>query len=226
MLGNGFQTSDLEFDEINEDLMFSGSLWLEPTGKFGSGYADLKCEDSLRTRFGSSFTYSEEDGKDPDGDPLAESNFLRLDDGTRLTDLGITDFDVTLLAVDAAMKLAGFSLHGEGYYRWVTNIDPTGAPPAGFPDDSNEAYGGYVGAGFMLVPSKFDVQLRYSSILGDFKDSSEYAAGVNYYLDGTHGNKLSLDVSRLDGSPVSSSGPNYTVGEDGYLVRLQLQLSF
>lgn len=227
MIGNGFQTTDLEFDEINDDLMFSGSAWWEPNGDFGRGYADLKAEDKLRTRFGASFTYARENGLDSGGDPVAETNFLRLDDGTRLTSLGVDHFDVTLVALDAAMKLAGFSLHGEGYYRWVNDIGPTGAAPGGFTEDSNESYGGYLAAGYTLAPSKFDVQLRYSTVQGDFNDSYEYAAGVNYYTDGTHGNKLSLDVTSIEnGSPVSNSGPNFTVGEDGVMVRLQWQTSF
>ncbi|HVS17058.1 MAG TPA: porin [Planctomycetota bacterium] len=226
MVGNGFQTTDLDFDEINDDLMFSGSAWWEPSGDFGGGYADLKAEEHLRTRFGTSLTYARENGINGDGDPVAESSFLRLDDGTRLTSLGVDHFDLTLLAVDAALKHSGFSLHGEGYYRWVGDIGPTAAAPGGFPDDSNESYGGYVGVGYMLVPETFDVQVRYSTVQGDFHDSYEYAAGVNYYLDGTHANKLSLDVTDLDGSPTSNSAPGFTIGQDGLMVRLQWQASF
>lgn len=226
MIGNGFQTTDLEFDEINDDLMLAGSLWIEPTGDFGKGYADLKAEDSLRTRFGTSLTRARENDTGPGGSTIPESNFLRLSDGTRLTDLGVDQFDLSLIAVDAAFKYAGFSLHGEGYFQEVDNISPTGAPPLGFPDDDVEAYGAYVAAGYMIVPEKFDVQVRYSTVQGDFKDTYEYAAGVNYYMDGTHANKLSLDVTGLDGSPTSNSGPNFTVGQDGIMVRVQWQASF
>jgi hypothetical protein len=226
MVCNGFQTTDLSYRDINDDLTGSGTIWWEPNGKFGSGYADIKCEDELRTRFGSSFTYAGEDGANASGDAIPESNFLRLDDGTRLTDLGVDHFDVMLLALDAAMKLNGFSLAGEAYYRWVENIEPTAPGPDGFPYDSNESYGGFVGGGYMLIPETFDVQLRTSTVQGDFKDTWEYAGGVNYYLDGTQGNKLSLDLTHVDGSPVSSSGPNFRVGDDGWMLRLQLQLSF
>ena len=240
MLGNGFQTTDLDFEQINDSLMSSTSVWWEPGGDFGSGYADLKMEDRLRTRLGSSFTFASESGKTDSGSAIAESNFLRLEDdvvpvtpdnwkledGTRLTDLGVDHFDVTLLAVDAAMKYRGWSLHGEGYYRWVDDISPTGLSPTGFPEDTNETWGGYLAAGYMLIARTLDLQVRSSTVQGDLKDSWEYAAGVNYYLDGTHGNKLSLDVTHLDGSPVSNSGPNFRVGDDGLLVRLQLQLSF
>jgi hypothetical protein len=226
MIGNGFQTSDLDNAEINDEPMVSGSVWWEPLGDFGSGYADLKRREDAVLRLGTSYTFAGEDGQTPSGSPLPESNFLRLDDGTRLTDLGVDHFDVSLLALDAAFKHRGWSLHGEGYYRWVDNISPTGAAPAGFPDDESDAYGGYVGAGYMLMREKLDIEIRSSTVQGDLKDSWEYAAGMNWYLDGTHGNKLSFDVTHLDGSPVSNSGPDFRVGDDGWLVRLQLQLSF
>lgn len=226
MVGNGFQTADVAFDELNDDLMGSGSVWIEPNGPFGSGYADVKAEDTLRTRFGTSLTHARQNGLDSSGSSLSESAFLRLDDGTRLTSLGVEDFDLTLLALDAAMKFGGFNLATEAYYRWVDDIGPNGAAPGGFPRDSNRSYGGYVGVGYMLVPEKFDVQFRYSTVRGDFQDSSEYAGGVNYYVDGTHANKITFDVSALDGSPTSNSGPGFTIGQEGLLVRLQLQLSF
>jgi hypothetical protein len=57
-------------------------------------------------------------------------------------------------------------------------------------------------------------------------DSWEYAAGVNYYVDGTHLNKLSIDIAKLDGSPTSSSSPGYRVGDEGWFFRLQWQVAF
>lgn len=226
MVGNGFQTSDLSHSQINEDLMYSGSLWWEPLGDFGSGYADVSAGEKARVQMGTSLTYAQEDGVTGSGAALAESNFLRLDDGTRLTDLGVNHFDLALLSVDAALKWRGFNLCAEAYYRWLGRIRPTGAAPAAFPDSRNESWGGYVGAGYMLVPRCFDVQARVSTVQGDFKDSREFAAGVNWYMDGTHGRKLTLDATRFDGSPVSNSGPNFQVGDDGVMLRLQLQLAF
>jgi len=36
---------------------------------------------------------------------------------------------------------------------------------------SNTAYGGYLGAGFMLIPEELDLQVRTSTVQGDFKKS-------------------------------------------------------
>lgn len=226
MLGDGFRSTDLNSKEINDKPMVAASLWWEPLGAFGKGYADIKSEDEVRLRIGSSVTYSQQSGFNSSGRQLAESNFLVLDDGTQLTALNVDHFDVTVLAADAALKYQGLSVHGEAYYRWIENIGMTGASPANFPFDSNRAYGGYVAAGYMLVRERLELVTRVSSIMGDFKDTSEYGVGLNYYIDGSHRKKASFDVTSIDGSPVSSSGPNYRVGDDGLLFRAQVQLAF
>lgn len=45
-------------------------------------------------------------------------------------------------------------------------------------------------------------------------------------MQGSHENKLSFDVTKLDGSPTDSSGPNYRVNDDGWMFRLQYQIAF
>ncbi|MCB9868758.1 MAG: hypothetical protein H6837_02820 [Planctomycetes bacterium] len=226
MVGNGYNTTDLNVAQVNRDFAFSGSVWVEPTGKFGRGYADLKAESNLRTRFGASAAYAEESGVTSSNVALAETNFLRLDDGTRLTQLGVNHFSMWIAAVDVSLKVAGFSLHGEGYYRWLDSIRPIGAAPAGFPFRRNEAYGGYVMAGQMLVPERLELVLLTSTVQGDFKRTWEYGVAVNWYVDGTHTNKVTLDAIHLNGSPASNSGPNYSVGDDGMMFRVQHQLGW
>ena len=63
------------------------------------------------------------------GSQSVEADFLRLTDGTRLTDPGafapgatVEGFDVTLLAIDAAFKYRGWSANGEYFWRSVTNL--------------------------------------------------------------------------------------------------------
>ncbi|MEQ8767552.1 MAG: porin [Planctomycetota bacterium] len=225
MIGNGFNTTDLSPGQMNDEPIVSGSVWFEPCGDFGKGYADIQAENETRTRFGASLTWGREDGTASNGVALAESNFLRLDDGTRLTSLGVTRYDLTLLAVDAALKSGGFGLHGELYYRWLNRIKPTGPFPA-FPERTNRSWGFYTTAGYMVVPEEIEVVVSTSTVQGRFKDSWEYAFGGNYFVDGTHKNKLTLDFTLLDGSPAQNSGPGFVAGYDGWLIRLQYQIAF
>lgn len=226
MFGNGARTSDLNRNQVNRDPMLSATTWWEPNGKFGKGYSDIKVEDKARTRFGASVTYSEQSGRAANGSTFAESNGTRLDDGTRLTSLGVDTFDMLMFAVDAAVKYKGFSMHGEAYYRQLDNIRPTAPQPGGFPWDDNTSYGGYVAAGYMLVPNKSELVFMTSTVQGDFKDTWEYGLAFNWYVNGTHNNKITLDVITINGSPISNSGPNYRAGDDGTMVRVQHQIGF
>jgi hypothetical protein len=226
MVANGFATTDLTPEMANDRFAWSGSVWWDPLADFGNGYADLEMREEAALRVGSSFTFAAEAGVDDGDDPLLDSRFVRLSDGTRLTSLGVDRYDLYLLAVDAALKYRGFSIHGEAYYRWVRDVRPLGAPPGGFPLAGFEDHGFYVDAGFMVVPRTVEPVVRVSTVQGDQKDSWEYGVGLNWYVDGTHRNKLTADAAFLDGSPAQKSGPNYRVGDDGVMVRVQWQIAF
>jgi len=68
--------------------------------------------------------------------------------------------------------------------------------------------------------------VRTSQILGQFGYGAEYAGGLNYYVFGTQGVKLSTDVTRVVRSPTSNSGPGYLPGDDGWMWRVQVQVAF
>ena len=139
------------------------------------------------------------------------------------TGLAIDKFDFHMAAADAAVKYQGFAANGELFYRWLDNLETTAGPAA---RGSYYDWGGYCDAGFMIVPKTLEPVVRVSTIQGAVGDSWEYAAGINYYIDGTHKNKLSFDVSKLNGSPTSNGGPGYRVGDDGLFFRLQWQIAF
>jgi hypothetical protein len=221
MVANGINTTDLESDQIDNKFAYGGSVWWDPLADYGSGYADLEHHEDLAVRVGASVTYAdEEDGQASDN---READTIRLSDGTRLTALGAESFDIYLGAVDAAMKYRGFSAHGEAFYR---DIDDIWAPSNPSLRRGFYSWGGYCDVGYMIVPKRFEVVGRVSTVQGRIKDSWEYAAGLNWYVQGSHENKLSFDVTKLDGSPTDSSGPNYRVNDDGWMFRLQYQIAF
>lgn len=228
MVSNGFKTTDLESDEIDNDFTYALSLWGDLMGEYGKGRADLEQHQDLAVRVGTSFTYSPIQAN-PDAEPTGEADAVRMSNGKKLDSEGayqdgltITDYDLYLYAVDLSAKYQGFSINSEAYFRNITNI--AGDMMVG--DDSFTDKGAYVDVGYMIVPQTFEAVYRYSFINGDRSDSTENAFGVNYYVDGSHNNKLTLDASHLDQSPVSSSGPNYEVGQDGWMYRAQWQIAF
>lgn len=226
MIGNGLSTSDLLPDQVNNKPAYSASVWFEPMAKYGSGYADMEEHKELAAQMGASISYGQQGGVTSTGASVGETRFLRLSDGSRLTSLGVDAFDESLMAVDAAFKYRGLSLHGEVFHRCLTDLTPLGAPPASYPDGSVTDTGGYVEAGAFLISKTLEPVVRYSTIHGKWKDSHEYAVGLNWYVDQTHNNKFTMDVTWLDGSPVSNSGSGYRVGDDGIGARLQWQIAF
>ncbi|MBK8979585.1 MAG: hypothetical protein IPM29_27095 [Planctomycetes bacterium] len=108
MKANGIATSDLQPSDVDDKLVWSGTLWWNSVGDDGRGHADLEGKDELAVRVGTSYTFAQESGRDESDEPKGESRFFRLSDGTRLIALGVDGHDVRVLAVDAARKLAGF----------------------------------------------------------------------------------------------------------------------
>ena len=225
MVGNGFNTTDLRRSgfQIDDNLFYSATMWWEPLGKFGKGYADLEWHECPVIRVGHSFSYGRNEPNDA-GAPILEQMPVRLSDGTRLVDsaTGVNQFDLYLYAVDFAWKRRGWSFNAEYYFRWLQSIRSGGA----FPHTKLYQDGFYADAGYMLVEKRLEVVGRVSLVDGLFKDSWEYAAGINCYVNGTHKNKLSFDVAVLDGSPTANSSPNYEIGMDGLLYRMQWQIAF
>ena len=228
MVGNGYNTTDLKPSQLDEQFVYSGSVWWEPLGSFGKGYADLEHHEAPVVRIGTSFSYGAEKPQDT-GDSFAEEKFARLSDGTRLIDPGavapgvtVNSFDIYMWAIDAALKYRGWSANAEYYFRWLTDFGTTGGA---IPHTRLYTDGFYVDVGKMIIRRHLELVGRISLIDGFYGDSWEYAAGVNWYINGKHSNKLTFDIAILDGSPTRNSGPNFEAGQDGVLYRLQWQIA-
>ena len=106
----------------------------------------------------------------------------------------------------------------------MNNFDTSGWSVTGDIDTR----GFVVDIGYMLVPESVEVMARIDAVNSAFGDSWEYAAGINWFINGTHKHKhkLTFDVAVLDGVPAGSSSPNYETGQVGTLFRLQYQVAF
>jgi hypothetical protein len=228
MVGNGFDAADLRPEELDEKLVYSGSAWVN-FGDYGEGYSDLEWHLAPAAQVGHSFTFAGGGMQESAREPLAEENFVRLSDGTLLTQIGalapgvtVNDFDIYLYSVDAALKYRGFSVNGEYFFRWLQSISGDGPLPiSGFFDHGFSAETGY-----FLIPKRIEINARMSHVFGPFGDGQEYAGGINWFINATHQWKLTFDVSQLHNVPANNSGPNLRAGDDGMLFRTQLQVAF
>lgn len=228
MWGNGFQTTNLANSLTDTLMTFAASSYVDPWGDFGSNLVDFEgCSDPL-VRLGHSFAYSPQKSNTL-GSPLDETSFVRLADGTRLTQTGalapgvtVSQYDLVFYGLDASYKGYGWSVNSEVFCRWINDIQGDG-PLA---DDSLQQFGYYVEGGYFLIPKVFDLNLRHSQVNGDYGSASEFAIGCNWFPLKKQQMKVSFEVTQLDGSPLQNTSTDILVGDNGALFRTQVQLEF
>ncbi|MBU0618444.1 MAG: OprO/OprP family phosphate-selective porin, partial [Planctomycetes bacterium] len=139
---------------------------------------------------------------------------------------------------DTAFKYMGFSATGEYILRMV---DPRRAGRQPFSNwwlmtrqaDTTVQHGAYVQLGYFLpipgLEKKLEAVARVGGIsaLANGRDAAwEYAAGLNYYLEGQNV-KLQADVTKVDEVPITSSYKSLAnVNDDALMFRVQLQVAF
>ena len=223
MIGQGYNTEGLTPSETGDDFAIAGTGWWDPIGSYGPGRpTDFEWHDELAVRIGTSWVMSIEGTP---GRQLEEADFLRLTDGTRVTEPGalapgatVESFDVALLAVDAAYKYRGWSANAEYFWRTITNVQANLPVP-----DIGLQQGFYVEGGTFLVPQQFEWNSQYSFVTGRQGSANSYATGFSYYPRKSQYLKLTVDATLVDGSPVNSTGSDILVGTDGVLLRTQFQ---
>ncbi len=227
---NGFFSTDLEPEDVDNNFAYTGLFYVDPFGDVGNGYSDLEFHTSPVVRIGTSLSFTNTNPLD-DGSPNLEQNFATVSDGAQLIATGavspgltVNDFDQYLVSAFMVGKYRGFSFNLEYYARWLQNFGTVEGPAPAI--DQLFDTGWYADVGYFLVPGVLEANGRISQIDGLFGESWEYAAGVNWFHDESHKSKITLDATVLDGSPTGSSSPNFEVGQDGILYRLQYQLAF
>ncbi|MDA0661045.1 MAG: porin [Planctomycetota bacterium] len=228
MVGNGYSSANIPNAASDDRLTFAATNYFDLLGDFGGELVDFGNSDEALIRIGHSFVYSPQAGRVA-GVPLDEADFIRLADGTRLTQPGalapgvtVSDFDVVLYSVDAAWKHRGWSVDAELFLRWIEQIQGNGPLPVS--DIFQRGF--FVEGGHFLIPKLLDFNVRYSQVSGESGNASEYSAGFNWYPLEKSTMKVSFDVTSLDGSPLQNTTSDVLAGDDGTLFRTQFQAEF
>ncbi|MEM9187413.1 MAG: porin [Planctomycetota bacterium] len=238
-LTNGLRTSTRAPSNLDDNLAAAGTLYCDPLGPYGDGTPDYLWHDTPVVRFGASFAFDKSDDRSDAGGAFAlgDDSFLRLSDGTRLADTGALAPGVTLrgdrvllAAIDVGIKYRGWSASAEYFLRSLQDLTADGALPVNKLYD----YGFHAELGKFVVERKLDLNFRMSQVSGLFGNSFEYAGGMNYYFGEprSHGgagdqlNKFTFDVTNIIQSSVDTTTADIFAGDDGLLVRAQVQIGF
>lgn len=226
MIGQGYNTEGLTPEDMGDNFALAGSAWKDVIGSYGPGRpTDFEMHDDLAVRIGMSAVASIEGTP---GVELEETDFLRLSDGTRITEKGslapdatVSSFDVALFAFDAAYKYRGWSANSEYFVRSINNVVADLPVPA-----VGLQHGFYCEGGFFAIPKTLEFNSQYAFATGQQGSTNSYAGGLSYYPRRSQNVKLSMDGTYIDGSPVNSTAADILVGEKGFLLRMQWQALF
>jgi hypothetical protein len=228
MVSNGFRTANLFESQQDNRLALAWSSFIDPFGDFGNLLSDYDCSSEPLMRLGYSWVYSSQ-GNVTTTFPVDEINSIRLADGTQLTTPSgliagqtVSEFDIHLYGIDMAWKYRGWSFNSEVYFRWLDKIQTTTT----LANASVYQKGFYVEGGRFLIPRKIDVNARYSQVSDLTASASEYALGGTWFPMKNSLLKLNFDATYLDGSPLQNTASDILVGDNGVLLRSQVQAEF
>jgi len=234
MLANNLSTLGVDAVQLDNKLdTVSVALVWKPGNTYGSGYGDWEIHDDPAVRFGLHATRSTEDRQSQPGADDPENTQIRLSDGTGLFEINgfgpgiqVEKALYQMVSFDAGIKWGGFSLDGEYYARWLSDFRGTGPfPVQGVFDRGFQLQGGY-----FAIPKKLQGYLSGSRIIGEFGDSWDLAAGVNWYPFSKPGFdrqfRINPEVMYLRNSPVGNTSVPYIVGSNGFIIQISTELSF
>ncbi len=230
-VANGFSNphDGCTLEQLDTNFAYVGRLVAHILGKPIRTESDLAYSKDPQFEVGASFAYNDDNG---DRRPTAAYNIPdRIRRGRGIGGYGMADLSGTAyyqFGADAAFRYRGLSVTTEYFLQ---TIDSESAfsdwALATGRDDAVHQQGGYVQAGYFLVPKVFEVAARMAGVWDFGNDGSwEYAFGVNYFPWKTYSVVLSLDYTHIDEAPSASTHANWGQNDEIDMVRMQLQVKF
>ena len=236
MLGNNMSTLGVDAGQIDAKLntVSAGLVYVPTTGEYGmfnGAYGDYDNHQEVATRFGAHYTRSTETRQGQPTSDAFENVSLRVSDGSSIflpnlfnPGTQIDEARYQMFCVDAGAKLKGFALEGEYYRRRIDNFKLIGSPMA---LDHLLDQGFQLLGSAMVFPKKLQLYTTYSKIFGQYGDPSEVRLGFNFFpFKKTIGVRLNGQVIFMDKCPVGGNSYPYSVGANGTIFNLDLELNF
>ena len=120
------------------------------------------------------------------------------------------------------MKLGGYALEGELYYRRLDDFHVRGGDCRSTGSTTSASTWGSA----MVMPKKLQVYLAGSKIFGEFGDPWDVRLGVNWFPFGSKTVRWNTELIYLNGSPVGGIAYPYAVGGTGLVFQSNLEVAF
>jgi hypothetical protein len=226
-IGNNLSILGVKASNLTRHFSKSVSLsWMPTTGEFGprGGNGDFENHEKIATRFGASYCHSRENRFNNTGTPSPDNTQVRLSDGILFFETGamatgvtVIEADYDILAVDLGIKIKGFALHTELYYRTLSRIDADGPVPINSVTDK-----GYtLQALYMAIPKILCVYGVNSMIIDEFnRNPYEFGGGVNIYPLKTRSWRINAQAMKVYKGAGGGTFGLYTAGQTGTTITI------
>lgn len=234
-VGNSLNTLNITANKIDTKLLFSGSVWWEPLGRYGKPgksvnmYDDYFAEKKTRIRIGTSYTRSPEDRFSNLDQSSPENTALYNSDGVLTFSTGAFAPGVTvekalynMWAIDGGVKYNGLAVNGQYFMRRLSDFEADGPIPVTETFD----HGYELSASYFVIPKKLAVYGRGSQVFGQFGNSYEYAGGAKWHFLATERLWLNAELMRVNRAPYSGAFTPYTAGMNGWAPMVQTIIAF
>jgi hypothetical protein len=154
-------------------------------------------------------------------------------------------FKVYTFGLDTAFKWSVVSLQAEYVGRWLDYSLGNGIAALAGDGRSHYAHGFYIQGGFFIIPQILEVTARVATVFTDDGPNNgnavEAGPGLSWYISHDHRVKLQTELMYFDVSAdlpnqtenldesiprFSTTAGNLEAGEQGVMLRMQLQLAF
>jgi len=233
MLGNNLSTLGVSATQIDNGLntVSYSVTWLPTTGEFGlyGTFGDYDWHEKLATRLGVHYTKSREDEQSQPGTDSIENSQIRLTDGSIIftpdlfgAGVSVDEVRYQMGSLDGGIKYKGLSVEAEYFRRKLGDYRGPGTDIIEpITDDGYQ-----VQVSGMAVKDVLQVYAGGAAIHGDFGDSTEVRAGVNWYPLKKRGLRGNAEWIRLNNCPVGYAAVPYPVGGDGDVYHVNLEMNF
>ncbi len=234
MLGNNLSTLGVNAKQLDNTLDTTSLMlqWLPTTGEFGlyGTFGDYDWHDKLATRLGLHFTESTEDKQSQPGTNDIENSQIRLTDGSVIftpnlfgPGISVTDVHYQMISLDGGLKYKGMSFEPEFYWR---KLDDFNGPGVDVLEQSIDDYGFQVQVSAMFIKDILQGYAGVSEIRGDYGDGSDARLGVNWYPFSDRGVRVNAEWINLENSPVGYTAVPYSVGGNGDVFSINLEMNW
>jgi len=236
MLGNNMSTLGVDAGQIDNkfNTVSAALVYLPTTGEYGmfnGAYGDYDNHQEIATRVGAHYTSSTETRQGQPTTDAFENVSLRVSDGSSIflpslfnPGTQIDEARDQMFSVDAGAKTKGFALEGEYYWRRIDKLKLIGSPMA---LDHLLDQGFQLLASAMVFPKKLQLYTTYSEIFGQYGVPSEVRVGFNFFpFKKTISTRLNGQVIIMNKCPVGGLAYPYSVGANGTIFNLDLELNF